>query len=310
MRREFKKKQNRTILLVLGIIVGSLVLTSCKTNQAVGNDAGDEGTKSLLWEIQGNGIAPSYVYGTFHLLPQEAFNLTEKVTTAFDQSEQIVLELDMDDPNMQLEMMQNMAMTDGSTLDQLIGEEDLKLLDEQLQKEANLSVAQVNTFKPFMVETFLLPSFIEGTPASYEMTFVKRALDQQKEILGLETIQFQTSLFDQIPYEAQVEDLVEMLRDRTTMEEMFEEMITTYNEEDITELYNTSADYFSAQEIDLLLHKRNKDWIAKIGEMAKEKSTFFAVGAGHLGGDQGVISLLKAAGYEVTPVTKVKLASN
>ena len=155
-----------------------------------------------------------------------------------------------------------------------------------------------------MVETLILPSFIEGTPASYELTFVQRAKGQKKEILGLETVEFQTSLFDEIPYEDQAEDLVEMLSDRSAMESIFEQMIKVYKEEDIEGLYNASADYFNAQELEVLLHKRNRDWIPKMGEMAKDKSTFFAVGAGHLGGDDGVISLLKKAGYKVKPVKK------
>ena len=303
MRREIKSKSNwtRPIVLAIGVLVGTFILNSAQAQEL---------KSSLLWEVKGKGIKTSYLSGTFHLLPQDAFIMKDKVTAAFQKSEQVVLELDMDDPNMQMEMMQSAAMTDGTTLDKLIGEDDLKLLDEQLMKAANIGVAQVNTFKPFMVETFLLPTFIEGTPASYEMTFVKMALDQQKEILGLETVKFQTSLFDQIPYEDQVEDLVEMLRDRSIMEKMFASMISTYNEEDISELYSASEDYFSEQELEILLHKRNQDWIPKIEEFAKDKTTFFVVGAGHLGGEQGVINLLREAGYKVKPITKLKLASN
>jgi len=293
MEKKLKSHWSKHLILVVGILVGSFILNGAKAQKL---------ENSLLWEVSGKDIKPSFIYGTFHLLPQKDFKLTEKVTTAFDQSEQVVLELDMDDPNMQLEMLQNMAMKDGTTLDKLIGEEDLKLLDEQLKTAANLSAVQVNTFKPFMVETFLLPSFIEGVPASYEMSFVKMATEQEKEILGLETIAFQTSLFDQIPYQDQVDDLVEMLRDRSKMEEMFALMINTYNEENIAKLYDESVDYFSEMELELLLHKRNQDWISKIGTLTNEKSTFFAVGAGHLGGDQGVINLLKEAGFEVKPI--------
>lgn len=53
---------------------------------------------------------------------------------------------------------------------------------------------------------------------------------------------------------------------------------------------------------DLLLNNRNKDWVEKMPAIMKEKSTLFAVGAGHLGGDQGVITLLKKAGYTVEEV--------
>jgi len=295
MEREIGSLSNwrKTLLIVIGVLVGTLIINDLQAQKK---------KNSLLWEVTGNGIKDSYVYGTFHLLPQEDFNLRLEVTDAFDAAEQIVLELDMDNPNMQLEMMRNISMKDGKTLDQYLSKEDLKLLDEQLMKSAGFGIAQANTFKPFMVESFILPSFIEGTPASYELTLVQRAKGQQKEILGLESVEFQTSLFDEIPYEDQAADLSEMLNDRSSMETIFDFMINVYKQEDIEKLYEASADYFNEQELEVLLHNRNKNWIPKIGEMAAEKSTFFAVGAGHLGGEEGVISLLKKAGYKVKPV--------
>jgi len=295
MERELVKqsKWSRTLMVALGVIIGTLILNDVRAQEL---------ENSLLWEVEGKGIKKSYVYGTFHMLPQEDFELKEKVTKAFDASEQVVLELDMDNPNMQAEMMQNIAMKEGKTLDQFLSEEDLEILNEQLQAAAGLTAAQVNTFKPFMVETFILPTFIEGTPASYEMTFVQRSMNQEKEILGLETVPEQVAFFDEIPYADQAEDLVDILKNRDNMESLFDFMIKTYKEEDISELYDASVDYFSELELNLLLHKRNQNWIPKIGEMAQEKSTFFAVGAGHLGGDQGVINLLKKAGYSVKPV--------
>ncbi|MEM0939507.1 MAG: hypothetical protein AAF600_04905 [Bacteroidota bacterium] len=50
-------------------------------------------------------------------------------------------------------------MKDRYTLDQFLTEEDLKLLDEQLKSAAELGIAQVNTFTPFTIKTFILPSF-------------------------------------------------------------------------------------------------------------------------------------------------------
>ncbi|MEM6642577.1 MAG: TraB/GumN family protein [Bacteroidota bacterium] len=257
---------------------------------------------ALLWKLTGPEIQEAYIFGTFHLLPEADFYLSKEVQEAFDQSEQVVMELDMDAPSLQMKMMQNMSMTDGSTLDQMLTKEEMELLDTQLQEAAGLSVAQVNSFKPFMVETLLLPTFIEGASASYEMSFVQRAIDQKKEILGLETIGFQAALFDKIPYTDQAEDLIELLKDRKQMEVLFRSMITLYQEEDINQLYSASVEYFSPDEVELLLHERNQNWIKNIPELAKEKPTFFAVGAGHLGGQEGIINLLKEAGYSLYPV--------
>ena len=53
---------------------------------------------------------------------------------------------------------------------------------------------------------------------------------------------------------------------------------------------------------DLLLNNRNKKWIPEIIQQAKLEPTFFAVGAGHLAGEKGVINLLIKQGYTVSPV--------
>ncbi len=258
---------------------------------------------SLLYKVQGNGIATSYLFGTFHILPQKDFHLKEKVKTAFYASEQIVLELDMDDPGMQLAMMQNAAMQNGQTLDKLFTPEDYKRLDELLKQSIGIGLQMFNTFKPFMISSMLIQNYIEGTPASFEGKFVKMASESKKEILGLESVEDQLSIFDRIPYTKQAEDIVEMMNEEDTMRKMYSDMIELYKSEDLMGIYKFTSDYFDdPQEEQLLLIERNEKWIPKIGELAKDKKCFFGVGAAHLGGEKGVVQLLKKAGYAVTAV--------
>lgn len=259
---------------------------------------------SLLYKIEGNGIQPSYLYGTIHILPQKDFNLKDKVKAAFDASELIVLELDMDDPGMQVEMMKNAMMEGDATLDQLLDKEHYAKLDAALKEALGMGVAPFNKMKPFMVSSMLLMKYVGEQPASFEGTFVQMATAAQKEILGLETVTEQLDIFDKIPYQDQADDIVEMLDDPEGMEDMYADMVETYKKEDITEMYEMMDAYFSGDQnaIDNMLHNRNKNWIPKIGEFAKKQPTFFGVGAGHLGGELGVVALLKKAGYTVTPI--------
>ena len=53
---------------------------------------------------------------------------------------------------------------------------------------------------------------------------------------------------------------------------------------------------------ELLLVRRNENWIPVMERIMREGSAFFAVGAGHLGGPKGVVNLLRQAGYTVEPV--------
>ena len=259
---------------------------------------------ALLYKLEKEGIQPSYLYGTIHLMPNKDFDLKEPIKKAFDASELIVLEMDMDDPGLQGKMMQMLMMGGDSTLESLFSEEDYQLLDQELQTYAGMGVGMINKMKPLMVMTLLLKKYVGDQPASYEGVFVRMAQEKQKEILGLETIEDQMAIFDAIPYEDQAEDISEMLRDEGRYTDMFAEMVELYKAEDIEGLYKMFTSFYEGEEriLDLMLHDRNKRWIPKIGEMAKEQAVFFGVGAGHLGGEEGVVQLLRDEGYTLTPV--------
>ena len=259
---------------------------------------------ALLYKIEKEGIQPSYVFGTIHLMPNDEFELKESVEEAFKASDLIVLEIDMDDPNLPTNMMQHMMMDGDSTLEQYFSEADYKKLDEELQTHAGMGVSMIKKMKPLMVMSMLLKKYVGAQPASYELSFVKLSGETQKEILGLESVADQMAIFDGIPYQAQADDIAEMLHDEERYAALFQEMIKLYKAEDVEALYNIFIEYYGDQEevLDLVLHNRNRKWIPKIGEYAKEQSVFFGVGAGHLGGEEGVLKLLEADGYTITPV--------
>lgn len=285
-------------LAILGFALAWGVNLQAQDNQVQDN--------SLLYRIEGNGIEASYLFGTMHLVPQKDFKIEDKVKEAFQSADIIALEIDMDDPNMPLQMMQNMAMKEGMTLDKLLSEEDYKKLDEELKRLAGVGVAQFNTMKPFFIATLLISDFVGEQPASFEGTFVEMATAEEKEIVGLETVEEQMTIFDKIPYKDQAEDISEMINDNAEMENLFAKMVELYKKEDAEGLYKVFAEYYEEDEddteLELMLDDRNENWIPRMGELAKEQSVFFGVGAGHLGGEKGVLNLLTKAGYTVTPI--------
>lgn len=287
----FRKTATNIVLSALALLAGVTALVG-------------QTDRTLLYKIEGNDIKTSYVYGTIHVLPQEDFNLKDKVKTAFESSEQIALELDMDDPSMMVEMMQNAMMEGDASLDKLIDAEHYAELDSLLKSSVGVGVAAFNKMKPFMVSSQLLMSFIGEQPASFELTFLKMAAISGQEILGLESVKDQLDMFDEIPYQDQADDIVEMLEDPDATADMFDELVETYKKEDIDAMYEMMHSYFKgdADAMDLMLHQRNQNWIPRIKELASEKGTFIGVGAGHLGGEQGLVALLKAEGYTVTPI--------
>lgn len=270
-------------------------------NKEVSEDIVLENT--LLWKVERSDIQTSFLFGTIHLLPSKDFIISDKVQTAFELSDQIVMELDMDDPSMQLEVMKNVTRKDTSTLDKALSDEDYQNLDQLLKQGFGVGAQVFNDWQPAMVGTFLLKNYIEGEPASYEVTFIEMADKKNKEILGLETPAEQLAIFHDIPYEDQIKDLREMLNEEDKVKKIYAELISLYKDENLDGLHNFFMDYYdNPKQVEILLNKRNRSWVPKFESLSKDNVSFFAVGAGHLSGTEGIINLLRKEGYTVSPI--------
>ena len=136
-----------------------------------------------------------------------------------------------------------------------------------------------------------------------EMELWHIAKKQKKKSGGLETAEYQMSIFDKIPYEDQAKMLIDGLRTVTPEgdENEMERMTKLYQNQDIEAMQEMIGGDSTgmAEYEDLLLGQRNRNWISVMGRMMLEQPTFFAVGAGHLGGQGGVVALLRKEGYRV-----------
>ena len=260
---------------------------------------------STLWKIEGSGLnKASYLFGTIHITCDAT--LENDVIKALDETKQIVLEIDMDDPDMQDKMMKGMYMKDGKTLKSIVNDEDYQAIDSLFTSKMGISVKMIENVKPFFLTSMLYPKFIDCPMESFEAELMKVAKEQNEEIFGLETIDDQINVFEVIPYEDQVKDLVRTAKDNMAYDKAnFAKLLSIYKDENITDMLNIMNDdnYSSVAEYqDELLDNRNINWIPKIKEYAEKQATFFGVGGGHLAGENGVINLLRQAGYTVRAV--------
>ncbi|MDX1629374.1 MAG: TraB/GumN family protein, partial [Fulvivirga sp.] len=154
---------------------------------------------SLLWKISGNGLEkPSYIFGTVHLICPEDMLLSEQTKQALEKSEQVVMEIDADDPDLQTKMAQ-MALNEGmKNFSENMKEEDINVLNEFFMSSYGANLGQLGVMKPFALMSMMLPKALDcNKAASYERTFVE--LKKDKELLGLETAAMQIGFFDKIP---------------------------------------------------------------------------------------------------------------
>lgn len=260
--------------------------------------------KTLLWKISGKEIKqPSYIYGTFHLLCANDFLLPDTLIALLHKTKQVYFELKLDDPTLNIKMMQSIMMKDGHDIKEYISKENYDSVAAIFLHKTKLPLTAVSKYKPFILSSLLYPAMLGCTPVSCETEIMKIAKKDSLPINGLETVDFQLKVFDDIPYNIQSKMLEKNLLNFDKSVNELKELVNVYKTKDITKMQKEVADEpeFGKYE-DVLLKKRNANWIPIITKQIKDASTFFAVGAGHLGGKNGVLNLLQEAGYTVTPI--------
>lgn len=271
--------------------------------------------KTLLWKVTGKGIKPSYVFGTIHIIQKDNFFWTAEMDKSLKKCQQLVMEIDMSKLFETSMVMMKMAPMDGdSSLSDLLPEEDYLTIKNFFEKEATSPEVKMTPFsmieqwKPMLLQSFLVSEMLDGPVKMYEQEIMAKAKSKKMSFGGLETVEDQMAALDYTSYSQQAKDLLELvqsIKDGKGSVEEFQDMIELYKEQDIDGLYTyiekeTGGSGGVMQTA--LLDKRNKAWIPKIKEMSAKNKVFYAVGAGHLSGESGVLNLLRKEGYKVTPV--------
>ncbi|TCJ18957.1 TraB/GumN family protein [Flaviaesturariibacter flavus] len=267
----------------------------------------DENT--LLWRISGNGLQqPSYLFGTMHLLCAQQIDLSDSLRAAIASTSQVYLELDMENVQELSGVMGRMKMNGDTTLADLLPRPQYDSVRSFFSDKDNMiPFAMLEKFKPMLAASALMEADMDcPNPISMEQLIMAEAKEQGRDIKGLETMSFQMSIFDSIPYALQARQLIDYVRNygKGDSRKEFEEMMQAYllqrldKLEGITRRDGAGMDSYN----DLLLFRRNANWVQQLQRLMPESSVLVAVGAGHLPGDKGLIRLLRAAGYTVEPV--------
>jgi uncharacterized protein len=265
--------------------------------------------KSLLWEISGKGINKSYLFGTIHLIDEKNYFLSKNLQSQFKKAEILVMEINLKKDMNLLSVMSKIFMPKNITLDSLLAPDEVKKIVEK-SSEWGLPANMVKKIKPMflsmMGEANTMKNEENSNTKSYEIELMKIAEDQKKEIGGLESVAFQLSIFDSIPYTSQAKMLLKQCsKDATELPNINEMdgLVELYKAQDIDKMCSIENMGFDDESMNnFLLIKRNTAWISRMIDFMQKSKSFFAVGAGHLGGQNGVIRLLKASGYIVKPL--------
>ncbi|MFW5725083.1 MAG: TraB/GumN family protein [Bacteroidota bacterium] len=265
--------------------------------------------KGLLWKVSGNDLdKPSYIFGTLHLICPDDFTIFPGTEEAIGKAEQVVLELDLTDQNLLMAMQREIMMKEGLTLKDILTEKDYDMVSGFFTDSLGMQIQMFQTMQPFFIQTLLYPHMIDCQPTSYEQYFITQANAHELPVAGLETLEEQLNVFKALTYQQQAEMLVKTIKEFGSQSKEFQEMVEGYIAQDLALIMDMFAKMIEEtgggfEEFNFrLMKERNHRWIPRMEEMMNEKPVFFAVGAGHLSGEDGILKLLVAQGYTVEMV--------
>lgn len=284
----------------LFVLIGALLCVI--HTQAQDNDSKN---KSLLWKISGKDMQqPSYLFGTIHIVCTESYVWTPAMKKSFESAKEVCMEMDMDDPSILMQVASAMIEQSGKKLEEYFTEEEYRIVEQYFRDSLGVNITMFATMKPIVLQTLLTSSSPTcDSVVSYEVKLSEAAKELGKEITGLETPAEQIRLLDQIPVDSIIQELVRIAGGQSEELSDYRAMIDAYTKQDIQELYQLiMKSKEEGDNMDAFLDERNEKWIDRMTERMDQRSIFFAVGAGHLWGEKGLIHLLREQGYTVEPV--------
>jgi uncharacterized protein YbaP (TraB family) len=265
---------------------------------------------TLLWKISGNGLKnPSYLFGTIHMLCKDDAVLSDSLKNIIKNVKEVYFEVDLDNIFEMLGVMSKMKMRGDTTLQDLLNVADYEKVKNYFETKGSiLPFSMLETYKPMLAASTLQQGDLPcETTAMMEQVIMQEAKQYNKSIKGLESMSYQASVLDSIPYKLQAEQLVSYIDNASKdsgEDKELSEMLNAYKNQDLQKLEEMlmKSDPSISNYTDVLLYNRNHNWINKLKELLPEKPLLIAVGAGHLPGKKGCINLLRQEGYNVTPI--------
>jgi len=289
------------------VLPGSNVATAAEPAAAAATAMTD--ADPALWVVK-DADTTIYLFGTVHVLKPGLSWFDEAVKTAFDKSDEMMLEIVMpEDQAAVAKTMMPLAMdTTGKTIPSRLTADELKAYQAAMVS-VGVPANAFDAFEPWFPAMTL--SVLPLTKLGYdpeqgaEKLLTKFAKDSSKPVSGLETLEEQLGFFDKLPETQQVTFLNSVVKDLDKLGPMLDRMVVLWAKGDPDGLAVAMNESMAAtpELATMLLYDRNQRWADQIKtRMDKPGTVFIAVGAGHLAGEKSVQDYLKTRGLTATRV--------
>jgi uncharacterized protein YbaP (TraB family) len=291
------RNPGKMAVLVIVIILSLLPLSACSEENL-------DSQKSFIWEISSE-VNSVYLLGSIHVASPDIYPLDSSIEDAFELADNLVVETDITQVDemytLQL-IMEYGTYPPGETLRDDISDD----LYAQLVEQFGDVIGTLDNYRPWVVVTMLEQMQTQelGYNAEYgiDLYFINKAVDSGKDIIELETVDYQIALISALPDELMILVLEADLAHPMTQEDG-DSLFQTWEDGDTAAMESL---FFSALTwepelepyYDVLVYARNVTMAETIeGFLADDESYFVVVGAGHLVGEDSLIDILAERGY-------------
>ena len=268
----------------------------------------------LLWKVSGKGLKhPSYLFATHNLISIQFLDSVPGLFKAFNECDMVVAEVVMNNIDASAKIQQAAIMPNQTRINDLLNEDQSKLLDLELKSVMKFGLKDVSILNPSLILSMYemeiykkLTGFTDDKQS--ESYFQLVAAEKGMKIVGLETVEQQIAVLYGIgSLERQADILVETIQQKTNILNEMNHLNKMYKAGKIDEFVELSKGPdnitdMTEEEYAKLVDNRNADWTSKLPAYFKESSCFVTVGAIHLGGNNGLVKQLQREGYKVNAV--------
>ena len=268
----------------------------------------------LLWKVTGKGLNhPSYIFGTHHLIPISFLDSVPGLYKAFNSSKVVIGEIVTSNVDAASKIQQAAIMPKHINIKDLLSSEEYDAVDKEIKLELKMGLNEIGIMHPALILTLYeievykrITGYKEDVQSDSYFQLV--ATEDGKQVIGLETVEQQIDLlFGNKNLERSADLLVEAIQNKNHMIVEIVELNNTYKLgkiDDLVQKAKQTSGYsvMTNEEYNNLVDKRNSEWINKLPDLFKQNSCFIAVGALHLGGENGLVKKLQQLGYKVKPM--------
>ena len=267
--------------------------------------------KALLYKLSGCGAQTSYLLGTFHSDSPKLDGLLAFIEPYLGQTDRLMLEV-VATPESQRKVIRYLQLPpESENLNMLIGGKLFNQVVEKFARPLNMNRDTMQRFQPWALAVLVQYPPAEGDGIVLDAKLQRLAARKAIPAQALESLDEQFTIFTEMPFEMQVDFLESTLADIDELNPTLAKLESHYMAQDVRAIYALSDELFGsmaeqypelAQRLETeLIDKRNLRMARRIAERL-DKSLFIGVGALHLPGEMGMLTLLERTGLQIEPI--------